>query len=249
MAIKTVQAPIPGTFYRAANPGDPPFKADDDPVQAGDAVGLIEVMKTFNQVVAEEAGRLVRFLIENEGPVMAGQPLGTLFVANRGEIAARILRAARELGIATVQAVSEADRDSLPARMAYMERAETACGVRVAGHIVLLCTGFHARTYPTDDAVWTNPLLTVEATRWLHDRGSRMHGVEGPSTDKPTDNIFGNHRLCRELGISHWEWLVNLEQLVGRGEFQFYGVPLKVKGGSGSPVRAFAIMQTAQGDG
>jgi len=42
--------------------------------------------------------------------------------------------------------------------------------------------------------------------------------------------------------ISHWEWLVNLEQLIGRGEFQFSGVPLKVKGGSGSPVRAFAVL-------
>ncbi len=41
-----------------------------------------------------------------------------LLVANRGEIAVRIIRAARELGIATVQAVSEADRDSLAARMA-----------------------------------------------------------------------------------------------------------------------------------
>ncbi len=129
-----------------------------------------------------------------------------------------------------------------------MERAEDACGVEVAGHIVLLCTGFHARTYPTVDSVWTNPLLTVEATRWLHDRGSRMHGVEGPSTDKPTDDVFGNHRLCRELGISHWEWLVNLERLVDRGEFQFFGVPLKVKGGSGSPVRAFAIVQAGEGD-
>ena len=124
-----------------------------------------------------------------------------------------------------------------------MQQAEAACGVRVAGHIVLLCTGFHARTYPTIDSVWTNPLLTVEVTRWLHDRGSRMHGVEGPSTDKPTDDVFGNHGLCRELGISHWEWLVNLEQLIGQGEFQFFGVPLKVKGGSGSPVRAFAVMQ------
>src|SRR6266536_2683819 len=59
-----------------------------------------------------------------------------------------------------------------------MEEAEKKCGVRVNGHIVLLCTGFHARTYPTVDSVWKNPYLTVEATRWLHERGSRMHGVE-----------------------------------------------------------------------
>jgi kynurenine formamidase len=121
--------------------------------------------------------------------------------------------------------------------VADMERGE-----EVDGHIVLLCTGFYARTCPTLDSVWKNPLLTVEATRWRHERGSRMHGVEGPSTDKPTDNVFGNHRLCRELGMSHWEWLVNLEQLLGRSEFQFFGVPLKVEGGSGSPVRAFAVV-------
>ena len=91
-------------------------------------------------------------------------------------------------------------------------------------------------------SVFKNPLVTVEATQWLYDHGSRMHGVEGPSTDKPSDNIFAQHRLCRDLGISHWEWLVNLEQLLGKKEFQFFGVPLKFKGGSGSPVRAFAIV-------
>ena len=125
---------------------------------------------------------------------------------------------------------------------ADMARAEEASGVRVEGHIVLLCTGFHARNYPSIDSVWKNPLLTVDATKWLHARGSRMHGVEGPSTDRPTDDIFAQHRLCRDLGISHWEWLVNLDQLVDLGEFQFFGVPLKVKGGSGSPVRAFAML-------
>lgn len=123
-----------------------------------------------------------------------------------------------------------------------MIEAEAKSGVKVDGHIVLLCTGFHNRNYPGPDSVWKNPLLTVEATRWLHARGSRMHGVEGPSTDKPTDNIFAQHRLCRELGISHWEWLVNLEELLGKGEFEFFGAPLKFKGGSGSPVRAFALL-------
>jgi acetyl-CoA carboxylase biotin carboxylase subunit len=44
--------------------------------------------------------------------------LRTLFVANRGEIAVRIVRAARELGLRTVQAVSAADRDMLAARLA-----------------------------------------------------------------------------------------------------------------------------------
>jgi acetyl-CoA carboxylase biotin carboxylase subunit len=45
-------------------------------------------------------------------------PIRTLFVANRGEIAVRIIRAAKMLGIRTVQAVSAADREMLAARMA-----------------------------------------------------------------------------------------------------------------------------------
>lgn len=42
----------------------------------------------------------------------------TLFIANRGEIAVRIIRAAQELGIRTVQAYSAADKDSLAVRLA-----------------------------------------------------------------------------------------------------------------------------------
>ncbi|CAG9000574.1 MAG: Biotin carboxylase [Candidatus Celerinatantimonas neptuna] len=41
-----------------------------------------------------------------------------LFIANRGEIAMRILRAAKSLGISTVAACSEADKDSMAAREA-----------------------------------------------------------------------------------------------------------------------------------
>lgn len=75
MAVKTIQAPIPGTFYRRPAPDQPAFKSEGDTVAVGDTVGLIEVMKTFTPVTAEEAGTIVAFHVENEDAVMAGQPL------------------------------------------------------------------------------------------------------------------------------------------------------------------------------
>ena len=41
-----------------------------------------------------------------------------ILIANRGEIALRIIRACREMGICSVVAHSEADRDSLPVCLA-----------------------------------------------------------------------------------------------------------------------------------
>lgn len=80
MASTTIPSPLPGTFYRKPEPDQPEYKNSGDRVEVGDTVGLIEVMKTFSPVVAEAAGKLVRFLVENEDPVMAGQPLYELEV-------------------------------------------------------------------------------------------------------------------------------------------------------------------------
>jgi kynurenine formamidase len=121
------------------------------------------------------------------------------------------------------------------------EEAEKKAGVKIDGHIVLICSGLHKRHYPTDKVVWSNQGITAEATHWLADR-SRVHGVEGPSTDRPNHNLFPNHRVCRDRGITHYEWLCNLEALVGKGEFEFSGLPLNICNGSGSPVRAVAML-------
>jgi kynurenine formamidase len=121
-----------------------------------------------------------------------------------------------------------------------LEDAERKAGVKIDGHIVLLCTGFHARHWPEQSVVTSNPGLTGAATHWLADRGSRVHGVEGPSTDRAGNRAFPSHRVCRDRGLIHYEWLVNLEQLLGAGEFDFTAYPLKLAGGTGSPVRAVA---------
>jgi acetyl-CoA carboxylase biotin carboxylase subunit len=53
-----------------------------------------------------------------KGNPQAMTPISRILVANRGEIAVRIIRACKDLGIETVAAVSAADRESLAAKQA-----------------------------------------------------------------------------------------------------------------------------------
>ena len=75
MADKTVRAQMPGTFYRRPDPESESYFEEGDQVSAGDTVGLIEVMKSFHEVKAEEDGTIARFLVGNEEAVDAGQDL------------------------------------------------------------------------------------------------------------------------------------------------------------------------------
>ena len=70
-------SPLPGTFYRRPSPDKPAYKENGDKVKAGDVVGLIEVMKSFNEVKADADGKIT-FIADNEEPVMAGQPLAEI---------------------------------------------------------------------------------------------------------------------------------------------------------------------------
>jgi len=75
MAHHEVLSPIPGTFYRKASPESEPFVKEGDTIRVGDTIGLVEVMKQFNEVPADAAGKVLRFLVENEDAVEPGQPL------------------------------------------------------------------------------------------------------------------------------------------------------------------------------
>ena len=72
---KQILSPLPGTFYSKPAPDQPAFKTVGDTVAVGDVIGLIEVMKSFNEVIADQAGTITGFPTDDEEPVMAGQPL------------------------------------------------------------------------------------------------------------------------------------------------------------------------------
>ena len=73
--MATIRAQMPGTFYRRPDPDSEFYVNEGDSVSAGDTVGLIEVMKSFHEVKAEEGGTVSKFLVENEDAVDAGQEL------------------------------------------------------------------------------------------------------------------------------------------------------------------------------
>ena len=75
MANKQVLSPMPGTFYRKPAPDRPSYKEVGDQVAAGETIGLVEVMKSFHEIKTDFAGKVAKFLVDNEDPVMAGQPL------------------------------------------------------------------------------------------------------------------------------------------------------------------------------
>ncbi len=78
MTTFTIEAPMPGVFYRSSDPEDPPFVEVGDSVSAGDTVALVGVMKNFYDVTSEKDGVVSEILAENETEIEAGAGLITL---------------------------------------------------------------------------------------------------------------------------------------------------------------------------
>jgi oxaloacetate decarboxylase (Na+ extruding) subunit alpha len=70
-----IEAPMVGTFYRAAQPGAPPFVEEGDAVASGQTLCILEAMKLMNEIKAELEGIVRRIHVQNGQPVEYGQLL------------------------------------------------------------------------------------------------------------------------------------------------------------------------------
>lgn len=123
---------------------------------------------------------------------------------------------------------------------------EQACAKQkvsiMKGDTVLLYTDHYRKAYGGKD--WDKgPGISADAARWLGKQEIAAFGVETMSP-----GVFGVsnkqvHQICGELGFTHYENMINLHLLIGRGRFRFIGLPLKIRGGTGSPVRAIAVFE------
>jgi len=123
---------------------------------------------------------------------------------------------------------------------------EIACikaGVEIKkGDTVLFYTDHYRKTYGGTE--WHNgPGISAAAARWLGNKAIAAFGVETMSPGVSGVSNKEVHRICGELGFTHYENLINLHLLVGRGRFRFIAFPLKIRGGTGSPVRAVAVFE------
>jgi oxaloacetate decarboxylase (Na+ extruding) subunit alpha len=70
-----VEAPMVGVFYRAPQPGAPPFVEEGDAVAPGQTLCILEAMKLMNEIKADTAGIVRAIHVGNAEPVEFGQLL------------------------------------------------------------------------------------------------------------------------------------------------------------------------------
>jgi acetyl-CoA carboxylase biotin carboxyl carrier protein len=70
-----VKSPMVGTAYLRSSPEAKPFVEIGSAVKTGDKLLLVEAMKTFNDIVAPRAGKVVSILVVDGAPVEYDQPL------------------------------------------------------------------------------------------------------------------------------------------------------------------------------
>ncbi|MHA7263546.1 acetyl-CoA carboxylase [Arthrobacter sp. TMN-37] len=73
-----ILSPLPGIFYRKPAPDKEPFATEGDRIEAGQAIGMVEIMKQFSEIRSEVSGTLERFAVEDAGAVNPGDVIAVV---------------------------------------------------------------------------------------------------------------------------------------------------------------------------
>ena len=68
-------SPMPGTYYSAPTPDDPPFVSIGSKVSKGQTLCIIEAMKIMNEIESEFDGIITAINVKNSDPVEYNQVL------------------------------------------------------------------------------------------------------------------------------------------------------------------------------
>ena len=73
---------LPGTFYRSPGPGEPAYVQEGDAIAEGAVIGMVELMKQFNEVRSTVAGVIERFVVGDGEAVDADTVLALVKVGS-----------------------------------------------------------------------------------------------------------------------------------------------------------------------
>ncbi|WDF33976.1 acetyl-CoA carboxylase [Arthrobacter agilis] len=73
-----IVSPLPGIFYRKPGPDKDPYAQEGDQIEAGQTVGVVEIMKQFSEIRSEVSGVLESFAVEDAGTVNPGEVIATV---------------------------------------------------------------------------------------------------------------------------------------------------------------------------
>ncbi len=174
--------------------------------------------------------------------------LKRVFIANRGEIAVRVIRACRVLGLETIAAVSEADRDSLAAELA--DRAMIIGPAPPAESYLNIAAVLDAAVEAGADALHPGYGFLAEQPALASACAERGIKFIGPDADAiaAMGNKLAARRQAREIGVPVVPGSASVrtqeDAAVVAAEI---GYPLLIKAAAGGGGRGIKIVTEAPG--